>query len=407
MTGQTDILQTTPRASTLQARRTRRDRVFAAVTILVILAAWLYGYYTSGVDVAPLAAELMPEAAYVEKQGDLFVGYNQDRTAVTGYAAAGEAPGYSGPVRVLVALDAEGVVTGVKVIRQSETPGFFRLVANSDLLTQFVDRAFDRPFRIGEDIDAVSGATLSAEGVAAAARQAIRQVADQGLDRPLPAERRAVEFGGPEIVLLLLFAVGYFAHKLRGGPWKGRIRWATLLTGMVVLGFIYTAPFTITMVVALLSGFWPDWHTNLYWYLLVGGILFVTLVDGKNPYCGWFCPFGAAQECLGAVTGAKLYRPKELHLGLKWLQRGLALTAIVLGLALRRPGVAGYEPFATLFDFQGSGVEWVFLAVVLLGSLLVFRPFCNYLCPLDPVVEFVAVLRKWGRESWRKRGRAS
>ena len=175
---------------------------------------------------------------------------------------------------------------------------------------------------------------------------------------------------------------------------------------MIVLGFIYTAPLTITMIISLLSGYWPDWHNNLYWYLLLGGILFVTTVDAKNPYCYWFCPFGAVQECLAKVSGARPYRPSSLARGLQWVQRGLALTAIGLGLALRRPGVASFEPFATLFDLRGNAEQWSFLALILIASLAVYRPFCNYLCPLDPVVEFIAAGRRWLKEfaaRWTKK----
>jgi polyferredoxin len=73
-----------------------------------------------------------------------------------------------------------------------------------------------------------------------------------------------------------------------------------------------------------------------------------------------------------------------------------------LGLVLRRPGIASYEPFATLFDLRGTGIEWAFLIVIILVSLVMFRPFCAYLCPLDPVVDFIASGRRWALESWRK-----
>jgi polyferredoxin len=150
----------------------------------------------------------------------------------------------------------------------------------------------------------------------------------------------------------------------------------------------------------LLSGYWPDWHNNLYWYLLIGGIIFVTTVEAKNPYCHWFCPFGAFQECLAVVSRPKRYYPRNLTQPLKWLQRGLALAAIVLGLALRRPGVASYEPFATLFDFRGTTIAWIFLTIIVFASLLIYRPFCRYLCPLDPVVDFIATGRRWLKEVW-------
>ncbi len=82
------------------------------------------------------------------------------------------------------------------------------------------------------------------------------------------------------------------------------------------------------------------------------------------------------------------------------VQRGLAFAAVLLGLALRRPGIAGYEPFATLFDFRGNIVEVIFLVIIILASLLMYRPFCNYLCPLDPVYDFIAESRRWVREGW-------
>lgn len=372
--------------------------------VVLLLVAWFYGYATNGTAVAPLVQEVLPGVARVEQQQGIFVARDEQGTIV-GYAAAGQAPGYGGPVEMLVGVAPDGEIAGVRIIQERETPGFFRLVLESGLLGQYGQRTVADPLQLGGDLDAVSGATMSAEGVATAVRQAVDEIAAEGLGQPRPPQRKTIQFGVPEVVLLLLFAAGYAGHRWRSGVWKRRVRWVTLLTGMVVLGFIYTAPLTISMIISLLSGYWPDWHNNLYWYLLVGGILFVTTVDAKNPYCYWFCPFGAVQECLAAVSGAKFYRPRRYGKALKWVQRALAVTAIALGLALRRPGVAGYEPFATLFDLRGTTVAWALLVAVLLASLAMYRPFCNFLCPLDPVIDFVAAGRRWGKETlakWRK-----
>jgi hypothetical protein len=382
--------------------RVRRERIWWLVTLAVIFAAWIIGYFFNGTEVAPLVPEVIPGAVHIENQEDIFVGYNADRTEVLGFAAVGEAPGYSGPIEMLVAVSPDGTIIGVQVVGQSESPGFFRLIESNEMLGQYLGLQLEHPLRLGEDIDTVTGATASAEGIAAGIREAARVIAVEGFSNPLPPEQKTIQFGTPEIVVLGLFTTGYFAHKLRNPTWKRRIRWATLLTGMVVIGFIYTIPITITMVTALLSGYWPDWHTNLYWYLLIGGIVFVTTVDAKNPYCNWFCPFGAFQECLAAVTRAKIFRPRRLSNPLKWLQRLLALAAIVLGLVLRRPSAGSYEPFATLFDLRGTSVEWAFLVVIILVGLVMFRPFCAYLCPIDPVVDFIATARRWAHESWMK-----
>jgi hypothetical protein len=305
---------------------------------------------------------------------------------------------------MLVGIDPQGNILGTRVVRQSETQSFFRLVQGSWLSGQFLHKSITDPLQIGQDIDAVSGATFSAEGVAQALRQAIRSAAESGQIANLPPVSEPIRFGGPEIAVLLLYAAGYLGHRLRSGPAKKALRWGSLLVGMLVLGFIYTLPLTITQVVTLLGGYWPDWHNHLYWYFLIGGIVFVTTVESKNPYCYWFCPFGAVQECLGAIGKAKPFHSRTHDAWLAWFQRGLALAAILLGLALRSPGIAGYEPFATLFDLNWNDnlLQWIFLAATLLASLVIFRPFCNYLCPIDPVIEFIGEGRRQIKEGWRK-----
>jgi NosR/NirI family transcriptional regulator, nitrous oxide reductase regulator len=376
------------------------QRIVLLLSVGLALAAWAFGFFSQGTDAAPFVPEVLGDAARVEIRGSLFVGYDPSGTVV-GYAATGQSQGYGGPLELLVGIGMDGEITGVKIIEQRETPGFFKLLLDKDFFGQYPGRNYREPFQLNHDLDAVSGATVSAEGVAASARQAIRVIAAEGFSAPLPAEKRSVQFGFPELVLIGLYAAGYFGHKLRSNAWKRRIRWGTLLSGMLILGFIYTAPLTIAQVIALMSGYWPDWHSSLYWYILIGGILFVTMVDAKNPYCSWFCPFGAFQECLAQVTKAKLYRPRQWASFFTWLQRGLAFTAVIIGLALRRPGVAGYEPFATLFDFRGRALEVAFLLIIVLASLVMYRPFCNYLCPLDPVYDFIAEVRRWAREGWQ------
>lgn len=393
------VVSPTTRPLSKRQQQQRRERILIVGTVVLVVAAWVYGYLTAGVDVTPLVQGVLPGATQVETSGQLFIGYD-DMGNLIGYAAVESAPGYGGPIEMLVGVDPDGHILETTVVEQRESPGFFRLVERSDLIDNYTGHSVTAPLQLGKDLDAVTGATVSSEGIASAVRTAVRDIAADGLNAPLPPEMRSIQFGWPEIVLLLLFASGYIGHKMRGGPWKQRVRWGTLIAGMVFIGFIYTAPLTITMIISLLSGYWPDWHTNLYWYLLIGGILFVTTVDAKNPYCSWFCPFGAFQECLAAVAKARRYRPRDLNMPLKWVQRGLALTAIALGLVLRRPGVASYEPFATLFDLRGTAVQWIFLVLLVFASLMMYRPFCGYLCPIDPVVDMIAATRRWVKEVW-------
>ena len=85
-----------------------------------------------------------------------------------------------------------------------------------------------------------------------------------------------------------------------------------------------------------------------------------------------------------------------------WGQRGLAWLAVMIAFLLRNPGVSSYEVFGTLFDFTGSTVLFVLLGIVLIASLFAKRPWCNYLCPLDPVYDIIRLIRTWIIELWHK-----
>ncbi len=387
------------KATSNQQRRKTRERWAMIATVTIIIAAWLYGYLNSGVDASPLAPKVLPGATTIDRSGELYIGRDA-AGEVVGYAATGRGNGYGGLMEVMVGVAPDGRILGVEVVQQRDSPGFFRLVEGSNLFDQYLRSTVDKPLQLGDDLDSISGATISSEALALSVRTAVLVLATDALNTTRPPENTRLQIGMPEIVLVALFAAGYAGHKLRNPRTKRIVRWGTLITGMITIGFLYTLPLTISAVISVLAGYWPDWHTQLYWYLLIWGIVFVTTVDAKNPYCSWFCPFGAFQECMAAVSKAKVFRPREWSDRLKWLQRGLALTAIVIGLALRNPGAAGYEPFATLFDFRGNAVQWALLILVVLASLMMYRPFCNYLCPLDPVVDFIAAGRRWLKETW-------
>ncbi|MGD8457139.1 MAG: FMN-binding protein [Anaerolineales bacterium] len=387
-------------------KRTQRQRLLVIATSILIIAAWVIGYFSGDSDLLESALEVIPGAARIEQQGGLYVGYGEPEEQIIGYASVGQAIGYGGPIKVVVGIDPQGEVLGLKVVEQRETPGFYRLIDSFKYLDQFTDKDVSSQFSLEYDIDGVSGATMSSEGIAAATYQAVRLIAEDGLQAPLPPEKKPITFGGPEIVLVALFVTAYIANRQKNQSLKLRLRWTTLLGGMIFLGFVYTAPFTISQVIAFLSGYWPDWHNNLYWYLLIGGIIAITTLEAKNPYCYWFCPFGAFQEVLAQTTKATVCRPRQWKGYLVWLPRVLALTAIILGLLFREPGLVGYEPFATLFDLRGTALEWGLLLVTILASLVIYRPFCNFICPIDPVVVFIGVVRNWIREAgirWKRR----
>ncbi|MEN3202801.1 MAG: RnfABCDGE type electron transport complex subunit G [Atribacterota bacterium] len=77
--------------------------------------------------------------------------------------------GYGGPIVLLIGVDTEkGTITGIRVLEHQETPGLGSNVAAEPFLSQFLGKPLTSPFTIGEDVQAVSGATISSRAVARA-----------------------------------------------------------------------------------------------------------------------------------------------------------------------------------------------------------------------------------------------
>ena len=375
----------------------RLERLLAIAAIALIVIVWFIGLSKSEADLEPFLQRAFPQAGFIEQmQGGVYEAWdNLEKDNLLGYVSPGSADGYGGELRVAVAVSTEGTILNLIVIDHKETFSFFRRVLRSRLIDGLQGKSYADPFIPGQDVDAITGATYSARALAEAVKNATRQVATKALNLPaIEDPSLKIQFGTPEIVLLALFLFGLVARQKRFKP-KKAARWISMLAGIGVLGFLVNKPFTLVLINKILLGYWPKWQLELYWYILLGGIVFITLIDNRNPYCDWFCPFGATQECLGIIGGAKNWISIRIQLYLRWLQRLIALSAILMALILRNPSVSSYEVFGAFFRLIGTNILFILLAVVLVVSLFVRRPWCSYLCPLRPVTDFLKLLRNW------------
>lgn len=382
----------------------RLERILAVVALGIIVVAWIIGSFRAEADLLPYMEQALPEASRFEAVaiGTYTAWDGQTEESLIGYVTTGKAQGYGGEIEVAVAVSPEGVILGLVIVEQKETAAFFRRVLRSSLLDSLRGKAYSDPLALGNDVDGITGATYSCRAIVDSARKATQKIATRELGFfPPPEPSLKVQFGFPEAVLVALFGFG-IVGRLRRFKYKKTARWISMLVGLAVLGFVYNQPLTIVWINRLLLGFWPAWQTYLYWFILIGGILFVYTIDNKNPYCEWFCPFGATQECLGIVGGAKVRVPRRAHNLLRWSQRSLALTAIVIALIFRNPGISSYEVFGAFFRLIGSNFQFVLLGIVLVASLFIRRPWCSYLCPLRPVTDLIRLIRNWIKELWIK-----
>ncbi|MCK9287530.1 MAG: 4Fe-4S binding protein [Sphaerochaetaceae bacterium] len=128
-------------------------------------------------------------------------------------------------------------------------------------------------------------------------------------------------------------------------------------------------------------------HDSSFYLML---IVFVTAIIAGPVFCGWICPFGTFQEWIGMI-GRTLFKkrynrfiPSKIDRYLRFI-RYILLIWIVVSTALSATLVfSSYDPYYALFNLWTSEVAisaYIILAVVIIASLFVERPFCKYACP--------------------------
>ena len=98
-----------------------------------------------------------------------------------GYALTVVASGSQGTIEMMVGVDADGTVTGLSIVNNSETPGIGSRVMGNEptasgtgVLDQFVGKSLaDGTLSVGGNVDAISGATVSSRGVTAGVNAAL------------------------------------------------------------------------------------------------------------------------------------------------------------------------------------------------------------------------------------------
>tara|TARA_R110002110_G_scaffold205066_1_gene416776 strand:- start:184861 stop:186342 length:1482 start_codon:yes stop_codon:yes gene_type:complete len=347
-------------------------------------------------------------------------------------------PAYSGSsVNLLVAVTVDGQFTGVDLLAHQEP--ILVVGITDEHLKEFVAQlagknATDR-IRVGATgregyvgIDGLSGATITAmvitRTVTLAAERALaayKQQAQAGV-APSPisdfAEAAAAASAEPvwywswqqhrlkvavlivalTLLLLVLFLQDWLVKRK---VLFQRFRIAWMLFTVIYIGWICHAQLSVVNLLGfarnLAGGFsWESLLLDPVVFLLWGFVALSILLWGRGVYCGWLCPFGAAQELLSKLSRTLGFEgwqfPHALHERL-WAIKYLLLIAI-FGLALdsmaNAARLAEVEPFKTVFVMQFSRPPaYVFYALLLL-ALTVFNSkfFCKYLCPLGAALSF-------------------
>lgn len=93
-----------------------------------------------------------------------------------GIAAKARPQGYGGQIDVVVGVTSDGLISGVQIVSQSETPGLGSEVTREAFTDQFRGSSSPESVMVRQDggsVDAITGATISSRAVASGVRDVL------------------------------------------------------------------------------------------------------------------------------------------------------------------------------------------------------------------------------------------
>lgn len=346
-----------------------------------LVVAFVIGQIAARPDYQAMLQQLVPDhklTLVTEAEGGQIVFH--DETAGN-YVVISEAEGYGGPLVVGIRASEEGKVAEILTLQNKETPAYFEKVKKQKFFRQFGRKKISDDFVLGEDIDAVSGATITSRGFTDAVRSAMHIAATEHFKMKPTWKQVDWIFGWEEIGLLGVFALAFLVAYA-----KGRLaRWGRLAMPVVALGVvgIYTnSSLSIGQLGGILLGYIPDFKQHLLWWIMMAGALGSVLILGKNIYCAQVCPFQYVQRGLNKISGINLAVKPGVQKASRAVVGWMTWAALMLIFLTTHPTLGSYEPFSLIFSLTGLGVQWYIMPLSLIGSFFVLNFWCRLFCPV-------------------------
>ena len=230
--------------------------------------------------------------------------------------------------------------------------------------------------------------------------------------RPAPPWLEALRGRWVDLTILavglagLVAALGPAMHRLAAKPVLTPVRLGILAVVTGFVGWWGQGQLSIVTPLAALRAavdggsfafLLYDPFSLLVWVVAIAGLV----AWGRGLFCGWLCPFGAMQEFashLGRLLRLPQWEPPAaLDRPLRLLKYGVL--AALVGIALLAPAALDaaveVEPFKTAVTTFFVR-EWYYVAYavgLLLLSMVLFKGFCRYLCPLGALFALGGILR--------------
>lgn len=317
--------------------------------------------------------------------------------------------GYNSVTPLNIYLDSCDKIVEVEMCENRESRGYVNKVINSGFLDSWDGLTVEEAAK--HHVDAVSGSTFSSTAMAQSLQTRMSLLSQQkarlySWDWNLFIRQVCV------LIVTILATICFFIpkrKKYKNSESRGlgdlvTLRRIILLLSITILGFWTNSLLSLSL--------FCNWLTNgvslaiqLPILIIAALSIILPLVTKKSFYCQYLCPFGAAQEFVGLIKsndkGLKAKDESQKSSSIKAniykifsvLRKVILLSLLIifaLGVGL---DLSVVEPFP-IFNYQsiGFGVA-IFAAVILILSIFIKKPWCNYLCPTGTLLESFRNLR--------------
>lgn len=216
-------------------------------------------------------------------------------------------------------------------------------------------------------------------------------------------KKKTNEWGRHRIQILWAFLTNsYLAGFARGRIYQGKLK------NLCVPGLnCYSCPGALgSCPVGAMQAVIGSWNFKLTFYV-AGFLMFVGALMGRFV-CGWLCPFGLIQDLLHKIPFPKKIRTFPGDRLLRKLKYVIFLVFVILlpmfvvdllgqgapyfcKLICPAGTLEGGLPLVLLNKGMRGAIGWLYawknflLAAILILSVIIYRPFCKYICPLGAV----------------------
>lgn len=379
-------------------------RVITAFAWASLLAAFIIGQIAAQTDYEALLKDKMAGTELVRSQENksppVVYRIMEEGKQLPDVVVMSEGVGYGGHLVVGIKsrkTDESANVNEVMVLSHKETPAFMDKV-NDSFFGQFAGKPVTDDFILGDDIDAVSGATVTSQGFTTSIREAVHLGAVQHLKLKPVWQEPKWRFGTNELILLALFTLAFFSAYRRGkiAKYAGI---AVMAGSIAFVGFYANASINLGNIAGIFMGYIPSLKLHPMWWIMMIGALGSVFILGRNIYCQQICPFKGIQDLLQKVSGIKLRIDMKFQRRAKTLIYSLSWAALMLIFLSAHPALGSYEPFAMMFSLEGIGIQWYILPAAIIGAFFVPSFWCRLFCPvglyLNEIVRFRRAITGW------------